>query len=510
MNSLSLSLSDLLGKPYVEAVRRASSFFSGASPELESKIELFPRSFADKLDSMLDRIGSQVVDGLSVSSCGAGTKAFEAATKIEAAPLTGLGFYRIGEDGRLYLTAKSEHYHTPMGHRFPGYGLLEEAVRLGILNATHNNTRGHITRLLERELVRTANGLAKGDGEGLASVMASEKPHTLNRVLNLETGSLAVEAALKMCLARFVRLDRSFSKPPYEGLVPVVLVMADKKGGREANYHGTTIFAQTLRGLWPDFAAKLEAAGTIRTRQVAINDIEDFKKAVDEFDKPPFKIAAFVHEIVLMNYGGMLLNREYLREAHAICESRDIPKIVDEIQSCMWAPGMFQFKEYGLSPDFVAIGKGFPGGQYCASKLILSSHMDNLNLFGALVTNGQEELASLAYLVTMAFAEENAETFAKLGDLYAESLRSMAASRRGLIDKIEGRRQLSTIFFHEADAAMEFCKRLGAKGVDISAQTYKADCPPSALTKIPLISSPKMIRRLVEIFDATLEEMERL
>jgi len=31
-----------------------------------------------------------------------------------------------------------------------------------VTNVTHNNTRGHITRLLEEELVRTANGLKAG------------------------------------------------------------------------------------------------------------------------------------------------------------------------------------------------------------------------------------------------------------------------------------------------------------------------------------------------------------
>ena len=72
---------------------------------------------------------------------------------------------------------------------------------------------------------------------------------------------------------------------------------------------------------------------------------------------------------------------------------------------------------YGLNPDFVAIGKGFPGGQYPASRILLSAEMDNLNQFGALVTNGQEELASLAYLITMEYAQENAE---ELRDICAD------------------------------------------------------------------------------------------
>jgi hypothetical protein len=40
-----------------------------------------------------------------------------------------LGYYRVGEDGRLYLMTKSEHYHAPLGHAFPGYTLIEKRAR---------------------------------------------------------------------------------------------------------------------------------------------------------------------------------------------------------------------------------------------------------------------------------------------------------------------------------------------------------------------------------------------
>ena len=50
--------------------------------------------------------------------------------------------------------------------------------------------------------IAAANGLAPGD-PALEGVIASRKPGVLSRVINLETGSLAVEAALKMMLARF-------------------------------------------------------------------------------------------------------------------------------------------------------------------------------------------------------------------------------------------------------------------------------------------------------------------
>src|SRR5213594_995907 len=117
----------------------------------------------------------------------------------------------------------------------------------------------------------------------------------------------------------------------------------------------------------------------------------------------------------MMNYGGRLLSPEFLRRAYELCRSHDVPVVADEIQSCLWAPGLFLHREYGLRPSFVAIGKGFPGGEYAASRLLFSAAFDSLPLFGALVTNGQQELASLAYLVTMSWAAANQDVTCQIG-----------------------------------------------------------------------------------------------
>ena len=92
------------------------------------------------------------------------------------APLTGYGFYRVGEDGRLYLITKSEHYHAPLGHAFPGYRLLEIARRLGIPNATHNNTRGHITAPARRGAGAAATASAAADDAACRRVLAGRRP----------------------------------------------------------------------------------------------------------------------------------------------------------------------------------------------------------------------------------------------------------------------------------------------------------------------------------------------
>ena len=499
MNSISRSLCDLLGTDYVAAVCEAQSFLTGTDPgELQAianeEVVFFPEPFQHRLDELLEKVGTQVVGGLPGSTNGAPSAAFGSAQHQEMAPLSGLGFIRIGEDGRAYFIGKSEHYHASLGHQFPGYRLIENARKLGICNATHNNTRGYVTRLVERELVRAANGLDKGDCHGLERILSSTDLHVLNRVINLETGSLAVEAALKMMLTRFYRLDATCAAPTYAGRTPVFLVLADQAGGKTANYHGTTVLTQMLRGMWPGFSDSLEKSGQYVVRSVAVNDAAHFEKLVEEYDGGAYKIAGFLHELVLMNYGAIKLTPEFVTRTHKLCSERDIPILIDEIQSCIWSPELFLFREYDCTPDFVTAGKGFPGGEYASSRILTTAAMDSLNQFGALVTNGQQELASLAYLITIEFAEANREHTRDVGNYYHGEVAKLAEEYPSLIKQVEGEAHMTSLFFDTPKLAAEFADRLSRDScIDVSAQTYKVDCPPAVLTKLPLVSSRKAV-----------------
>jgi 4-aminobutyrate aminotransferase-like enzyme len=512
VQSPNLSLIDLLGREYITAVCEASAFtYAKEARQLhsiaEEKVDFYPKDFEKRVDELLEFVGKEVCPDFKSSACGASTDAFARATRLPMAPMSGYGFIRIGQDGRAYLISKSEHYHASLGHAFPGYRLIENAKKLGIPNITHNNTRGHITRLLEKELVRVANGIDRKDTNELERVLSSKEPHVLNRVVNLETGSLAVEAALKMMLARFYKLDKTFADPPYAGRTPVFLVIADNEGGKAANYHGTTILTQVMRGLWPGMYEKLQEHGLFAVQPVRINDSSHFEELIRLYDTGKTKVAGFFHELILMNYGAIRLEKNFLQRAYKLCWEHEVPTCVDEIQSCIWSPQMFQFREYGLKPDFVPVGKGFPGGQYPASKILTTATMDTLNQFGALVTNGQEELASLAYLITMEFAQANAAHTEEVGNYYEQELKKLAKRYSHWIDRIEGQRHLSSIFFMSEDKAVEFIGHLNAACIDISAHTYKPRCPPSALTKLPLTSSAKMVDFLIKHMDQALSRL---
>ena len=509
---MSLSLADVCGAEYVRAVCANHAVLTGEDPAAVTeaafkRIEFLPPALERRLLHLLPRVGQKVGTRLTDTHAGATTREFEAHTKINAAPLSALGYFRIGEDGRLYLIAKSEHYHAPLGHSFPGYGLLDRARRLGIPNATHNNTRGFITRRLEEELISSVNGLAAGDTGALKTVLASNEPDVINRVLNLETGSLAVEAALKLVLARFYRPEETMPLPKYHGRIPVLLVVGNEDGGLKANYHGTTMLTQVMRGMWPELYGATRERG-IRVAAIRPDSLPDLEAAFANDDQDNCKIAAFFHEIVMMNYGGRLLSREFLHRAYELCRAHDVATVADEIQSCLWAPGLFLHREYGLRPSFVAIGKGFPGGEYAASRILFSAAFDSLPQFGALVTNGQEDLAALAYLVTMRWASANRDVTRQIGDEYEGRLRELAGQFPKLLAGVDGSRHLGCLRFRDTRTATDFARLLVERGLDISAQTYKPDCPPSVLTKLPLIAGREVVDFILGRMTAALHGME--
>lgn len=298
MINITRSLADLCGQDYVEQVCRAgeATGFGSYRTLLATAVEpidFWPNEFIARCRSIQARCGQSLLSGWSTSCTGAGSAAFDRAQRHATAPVGGIGCYRIGEDGRVYAATKSEHYHAALGHNFPGYGLLDRARAIGISNITHNNTRGHITRRCERRIVQVAHGLKADDNNSLEHILRSDDAYTLNRVINLQTGSLACEAAIKMMLTRFYRLHPHSPAPLYSGRTPVLIVLGDHEGGVTANYHGTTLFAQMQRGMWPELYAGLEQAGLLRVIPCRINDNDDFARIIAEYDNGPNKVPAF-------------------------------------------------------------------------------------------------------------------------------------------------------------------------------------------------------------------------
>ena len=511
--NISLSLADITGEEYIRGIVDGCAFFGTLSHDeanalAHEKVDFYPVEAQLCNNELAAMTGVQVVAPVTDKNGGAPTDAFRHAENRAAAPLGAFGCFRLGEDGKLYLIGKSEHYHASLGHSFPGYRLIDIARRLGIPNATHNNTRGFITRLCEKRIVEYANGISPDAADAnmrFDSVSESKEPHVLNRVINLETGSLGVEAGVKMMLRRFYRCSPVAEAPAYAGKTPVFLVMSDTSGGKTGNYHGTTVLTQTFRGLWSEFYEAIEKAGLYRIVPVKPNDIEDFEAKIREYNSGCFKTAGFLHEIIMMNYGALKLTREYLSRAYELCRANDTPVLVDEIQTGMWYDGLFLFRKYGLSPDFAVIGKGFPGGEFPASRIVTTAEYDNLDQFGALVTNGQEELASLAYLITMTFCGKNGAETERLGSIFEQGMKELVKKHAGKLTAAEGLGHEAALYFHTVEEAAAFTAELHKRCIDASAQLYKKNCVPAVLFKPPVTATETVLNKILREADEALE-----
>ena len=116
----------------------------------------------------------------------------------------------------------------------------------------------------------------------------------------------------------------------------------------------------------------------------------------------------------------------------------------------------------------------------------------------------------MAYLVTIAFAGANVAYVRDVAEYYETELRAMASRHPAVIDQVEGSRHLSSVFFRSVEKTVRFTRQLSDAGIDISAHTHKADCPPAALTKLWLVSTPKVVDFIVARMEEAPRDLRRV
>ena len=73
------------------------------------------------------------------------------------------------------------------------------------------------------------------------------------------------------------------------------------------------------------FGKKAEEGGLYRVVGVPINDPAGFEAAIAKWNEPPYQTAGFLHEIILMNYGGIRLREAFLQSAYRLCRETGTP-----------------------------------------------------------------------------------------------------------------------------------------------------------------------------------------
>ncbi|CAN5371883.1 adenosylmethionine--8-amino-7-oxononanoate transaminase [soil metagenome] len=216
-------------------------------------------------------------------------------------------------------------------------------------------------------------GYTHGPAEEVARGLVAIAPPGLEHVFFSDSGSTAVEVALKMALGYWHNIGEARHR---------ILVL-------EHGYHGDTIGTMSVgeRGVYNRaYAPLLFDVGTIPFpapgRDQATLDALDAACA----DSP----AAFIVEPLILGAGGMLVYPAWvLREMAAICARHDVLFIADEVMTGWGRTGtQFACEQAGISPDIMCLSKGITGGSLplavtLASPRIFDAHLssDRARLF---------------------------------------------------------------------------------------------------------------------------------
>jgi acetylornithine/N-succinyldiaminopimelate aminotransferase len=382
--------------------------------------------------------------------------------------LVGRGLFYIGEQRRLYLDCTAGHYQMLWGYNPPELcAAIEAATRAGIVWDNHCNIPQAPVKQLARRLVAVANE----PGE----------PDPLNTVLlGVCTGSVACGAALKILLK--VHERRHGSSAP-----PIVVVL----GG---NYHGTDIVPQFMRGLWEKLVLNLE---------VVTLEPNDTAALTAAFRQHGPRIAGFWAEPVMMNREAIAVEAAYLQEARRQCDAVGALLCIDEIQTGFWQPKVFEFRELGIRPDLVVVGKGMTAGFHPLSAVLYKERYDVLEQYDAISTNGSAALPAFVALCSLEMIAARADHIRTIGARIHKAFRGLAAEFPEHLETAQGRRHLAALKFRRREAALDFQKRLLQAGLWTRAHAYH-EGHRTVLTKLGLLADETVTDFVIDRFRSEL------
>ena len=255
---------------------------------------------------------------------------------------SGQGSYLIDVEGNRYIDGVSSLWVTVHGHRKKE---LDDAIRDQLSKIAHS----------------TLLGLSNVPSIELAKKLIDISPDTLTRVFYSDSGSTAVEIALKMAF-QFRQLRGQKSKTKFIGL-------------KEA-YHGDTIGAVSVGGMdifhqifkpllfdsikvMSPFCYRCEKGLEYPACKLeCLNDLEE------AMNKHHHEVAALIMEPLMQGAAGMIAHPQgYLKGARELCNKYDIHLILDEVATGFGRTGkMFACEHEHVSPDLMALAKGITGG----------------------------------------------------------------------------------------------------------------------------------------------------
>jgi adenosylmethionine-8-amino-7-oxononanoate aminotransferase len=240
-------------------------------------------------------------------------------------------------DGRKLIDGMSSWWAAIHGYNHP---VLNEAVR----------------RQLDRMSHVMFGGITHEPAVALGSRLVEITPEHLTKVFFCDSGSVAVEVAIKMAL----QYCQAGGGPGRRKILTV-------RGG----YHGDTLAAMSvcdpvtgMHHLFKDVLprqlfAERPACGYEDTWDESF--IADFRRVIEEKSE---EIAAVILEPIVQGAGGMrFTSPRYLRRVRELCDEQGVLLILDEIATGFGRSGrLFGCGHADVTPDIMCLGKALTGG----------------------------------------------------------------------------------------------------------------------------------------------------
>jgi beta-alanine--pyruvate transaminase len=340
---------------------------------------------------------------------------------------------------RLLASAKDMHYFTPDGR-----GILDGTAGLWCVNAGH--ARPKIVEAIQKQAGILDYGPAFQLGHPLAFELAGRVAHLmpqgLDRIFFTNSGSEAVDTALKMAFA----YQRAIGQGTRTRLV-----------GRERGYHGAGFGGLSVGGLVNNRRSFVQLPGvshlphTLNIGKAAFSRGQPQWGAhlADELERivalnGAETIAAVIVEPLAGSAGVLVPPSGYLERLRNITRKHGILLIFDEVITAFGRLGAATASElFGVVPDLITLAKGMtnaavPMGAVAAKRQIYDAVVDNaqpgIEFFHGYTYSGHP-LACAAGLATLdVYAEDG--LFERARDLspYWEHALHSLRGRRHVID----------------------------------------------------------------------------
>src|ERR1700723_463299 len=218
--------------------------------------------------------------------------------------------------------------------------------------ACHGYAHPHILKSIHDQLEKMPHvmfgGLAHEPAYALAARLARMLPGDLNHVFFSESGSVAVEVALKMSVQFWLHQGERRTK------------FVSFRGG----YHGDTFATMAICD--PEEGMHKLFRGVVSEQFVVdLPNSKENRVTLDRLLSETSKeIAAVIIEPLAQGAGGMKFNdASVIAELKKLCERHNILLIFDEIFTGFGRTGsMFACEQAAVTPDIICLGKALTGG----------------------------------------------------------------------------------------------------------------------------------------------------